>query len=79
MSNEQLLQSIAANRDEITWPGDGMFIEMLCLSHQVRHQASKYEEYQSRAHVWNFISSKRIVALESILANKNVKLDTRKG
>ena len=31
MSNEQLLQSTAANRDEITWPGDGKFIEMLSV------------------------------------------------
>jgi hypothetical protein len=31
MSNEQLLQSTSANRDEITWSGDGKFIEMLSV------------------------------------------------
>jgi hypothetical protein len=31
MSNEQLLQSTTANRDEITWSGDGKFIEALSV------------------------------------------------
>ncbi len=31
MSNEQLTQSITANRDEIIWSGDGKFIESLSV------------------------------------------------
>ena len=31
MSNEQLTQSTSANRDEITWSGDGKFIETLSV------------------------------------------------
>ena len=31
MSNEQLSQSISAYRDEITWSGDGKFIETLSV------------------------------------------------
>lgn len=31
MSNEQLSQSTSANRDEITWSGDGKFIKTLSV------------------------------------------------
>ena len=31
MSNEQLSQSTSANRDEISWSGDGKFIESLSI------------------------------------------------
>ena len=31
MSNEQLSKSTTANRDEITWSGDGRFIEALSV------------------------------------------------
>ena len=31
MSNEQLSKSTFANRDEITWSGDGKFIESLSV------------------------------------------------
>lgn len=31
MSNEQLSKSTVANRDEITWSGDGKFIESLSV------------------------------------------------